>query len=355
MMTNLTLNQTPIRTARNYGINNIKLENINIPEKVNEFHGLQISGDSKQFTINFDKKETKLTYGNGEILQKQINEKANQNIDIKVSNKLEKELELDFHFSKENQDLIDNILIQIEENAKANIFIKYTAEEDLTYYHNGQIKLLAGKNAKANIFVLNLLNNQANHFLAIENKLEAQADINYCMVDFGGKNSITNYYTNLKGESSSNKVNTIYLGNHDQVIDLNYITQMYGEKTNAEMNLKGAIGDHAKKHFKGTIDFKTGCKKAKGSENEYCTILSENAKSIALPMLLCTEEDVEGEHATASGKIDPKQLFYIMSRGFDLKEAQKLIIRAGFNEILERITKEELKEEILEEMDKKLK
>ena len=353
-MTNLTLNQTPIRTARNYGINNIKVENINIPEEVNKFHGLQISGDSKQFIINFTKKETKLTYGNGEILQKQINEKANQNIEIKVSNDLEKELELDFHFSKENQDLIDNILIQIEENANANIIIKYTAEEDLAYYHNGQIRLLAGKNAKANIFVLNLLNNQGNHFLAIENILETQADVNYCMVDFGGKNSITNYYTKLKGESSSSKIDTIYLGNHNQVIDLNYITEMYGEKTNIEMNIKGAISDHARKHFKGTIDFKTGCKKAKGTENEYCTILSENAKSIALPMLLCTEEDVEGEHATASGKIDPKQLFYIMSRGLDLKEAQKLIIRAGFNEFLEQITKEKLKEEILEKINQKL-
>ena len=354
-MTNLELNQTPIRTARNYGINDIKLENIEIPEKVKKFDGLQISGDKDKFSIHFEKKENDITYGNGEILTKQIKEKANQNIEIKVSNNFKKELELDFQFSKENQELIDNIFIQIEENATANIILKYTAKEDFAYYHNGQIKLLAGKNAKANIFVLNLLNNQANHFLAIENKLEAQADINYCMVDFGGKNSITNYYTNLKGESSSNKINTIYLGNHDQVIDLNYIAEMYGEKNNAEMNVKGAISDHAKKHFKGTIDFKTGCKKAKGSENEYCTILSENAKSIALPMLLCTEEDVEGEHATASGKIDPKQLFYIMSRGFDLKEAQKLIIRAGFNEILERITKEELKKEILEEMDKKLK
>ena len=71
-------------------------------------------------------------------------------------------------------------------------------------------------------------------------------------------------------------------------------------------------------------------------------------------MLLCTEEDVEGEHSTAAGKIDPKQLFYIMSRGFDIKDAQKLIIRAGFNEILEQITKEELKEEILEKINQKL-
>ena len=43
-------------------------------------------------------------------------------------------------------------------------------------------------------------------------------------------------------------------------------------------------------------------KKAKGTENEACMLLSDKAKSLALPMLLCTEEDVDGEHSTSSGK-----------------------------------------------------
>ena len=40
-------------------------------------------------------------------------------------------------------------------------------------------------------------------------------------------------------------------------------------------------------------------------------LLSDKAKSKALPMLLCTEEDVEGNHSTATGKLDEKELFYI--------------------------------------------
>lgn len=353
-MTNLKLNQTPIRTARNYGINNIKLENIDLPETVKDFNGLQIIGDIDKFTVTSDKKDNDIKYGNGEILKNQIKEKSNKDLQINIQGNLKKELELDFNFSKENKELIDNIFINIEENAKGTIIIKYTSKEDFKYYHNGQIKVLAGKKSKVNIMLVNLLSEEANNFISIENILEEQADVRYTTVDFGGQNSITNYYSNLRGNNSNNSIDTIYLGNKNQIIDLNYITEMYGEKTNAEMNLKGAIKDNAKKHFKGTIDFKTGCKKAKGSENEYCTILSETAKSIALPMLLCTEEDVEGEHSTAAGKIDPKQLFYIMSRGFDIKDAQKLIIRAGFNEILEQITKEELKEEILEKINQKL-
>ena len=95
-------------------------------------------------------------------------------------------------------------------------------------------------------------------------------------------------------------------------------------------------------------------KKATGNENESCMLLSNTAKSIALPMLLCSEEEVEGNHSSSAGKIGEKELFYIMSRGFELKEAMKLMVRARFNKILENIENEDLKEEILQEIDKRL-
>ena len=50
-MTSLKLNETPIRTARNYKINNIKLENVNIPENISKFEGLNIKGISNKVNI----------------------------------------------------------------------------------------------------------------------------------------------------------------------------------------------------------------------------------------------------------------------------------------------------------------
>ena len=83
-------------------------------------------------------------------------------------------------------------------------------------------------------------------------------------------------------------------------------------------------------------------------------LLSDNAKSIALPMLLCQEEDVLGNHSSAAGKLGEKELFYIMSRGFTRKEALKLMVRAKFNKVLDKIQNVKLKEEIIEEIDKRL-
>ena len=359
-MENLKLNETPVRTARNFRINNMKLENIEVPEVIPTFENVIIIGDTSKINIeqNADNTNTNLVYGLSEELTNQVKHGANQKIKLNINNtqnKKEKtEAEIDFKFDDENAALIDNIEITANENTKSTVIIKYTSNQENESYHNGIIKSKAEKNAELNIILVNLMNTKSNNFLAIENEFEENAKINYTIVDFGGKHSITNYYSNLLGDNCDNQLNTIYLGKENQVFDLNYIGELRGKKSNIDIEVQGALKDTSKKHFKGTIDFKKGCKKATGNENEACMLLSDTAKSIALPMLLCSEEEVEGNHSSSAGKIGEKELFYIMSRGFELKEAMKLMVRARFNQILEKIENEELREEILQEIDKRL-
>ncbi len=359
-MENLKLNETPVRTARNFRINNMKLENIEVPEVIPTFENVIIIGDTSKINIeqNADNTNTDLVYGLSEELTNQAKHGANQKIKLNINNtqnKKEKtEAEIDFKFDDENTALIDNIEITANENTKSTVIIKYTSNQENESYHNGIIKAKAKKNSELNIVVVNLMNTKSNNFLAIENEFEENAKINYTIVDFGGKHSITNYYSNLLGDNCDNQLNTIYLGKENQVFDLNYIGELRGKKSNIDIEVQGALKDTSKKHFKGTIDFKKGCKKATGNENEACMLLSDTAKSIALPMLLCSEEEVEGNHSSSAGKIGEKELFYIMSRGFELKEAMKLMVRARFNQILEKIENEELREEILQEIDKRL-
>ena len=350
----MKLNQTPVRTSRNFNINNIKIEDIEIPEVIREFNNVDIIKESEDIEIISEVKNTTLTYGLDDYLTKLVNEKSNCMLKINIEDNKDSKNYIDFKFDDENKDLFENIEIESKENSKSTIIIKYETENEEKYLHNGIIKVLAKENSKLNVIIVNLMNMNSNNFIAIENTLEANAKVNYTIIDFGGKNSITNYYSNLIGEKADNNLNTIYLGKENQLFDLNYIGELRGEKSNIDIEVQGALKDIAKKHFKGTIDFKKGCKKATGNENEACMLLSDTAKSLALPMLLCSEEDVEGNHSSSAGKIGEKELFYIMSRGFKLKEAMKLLVRAKFNKILENINDEELKEQILNEIDKRL-
>lgn len=350
----MKLNETPVRTSRNFNINNIKLENIEIPENIPLFENVTIIGDTSKINIEQKTTNVELAYGLSKELTEQIKLKANKKLKLNLSYKNNEETQIDFNFDEENTVLLDNIEIIANEDTKSTIIIRYTSNEEMENFHNGIIRVKAKQNSEINIILVNLMNTKSNNLIAIENTLEENSKVKYTIIDFGGKNSITNYYSNLIGENSDNSLNTIYLGKNNQVFDLNYIGELRGTKSNIDIEVQGALKDDAKKHFKGTIDFKKGCKKATGNENEACMLLSDTAKSIALPMLLCSEEEVEGNHSSSAGKIGEKELFYIMSRGFELKDAMKLMVRARFNNILENIENEDLKEEILQEIDNRL-
>jgi len=353
-MSKMLLNETPVRTSKNYNINNIQINDVNIPKQFKKFESVQVSECGAKIDITSQIDCLDLKYGISDFHTKQVAQKANYKANVVIDSKTEKKINFDFSFNEENKNLVDAINIVANENTKSTVIIKYSSKDKVEAYHNGIIKAWAKDDSVINIVVVNFLNDISNNFLAIQNCLGNNAKINFTIVDFGGKNTITNYYSDIEGKNANSRLNTIYLGKENQVIDLNYIGELYGEKSNVNIEVQGALKDCSKKHFKGTIDFKKGCKKATGNENENCILLSNEAKSLALPMLLCSEEDVEGNHSTSSGKIAEKELFYIMSRGFKLKEAMKLMVRAKFNKILEEIKDDELKAEILEQIDKRI-
>ena len=347
-MEKLKLNNTPVRTARNFAINNIEVL-FEMPKEIREFKNVEIIKDKSIIDNEVSNKE--LTYGTGKILEKLIFEEANNKIRIQTT-KPKEDIKIIYNFDDNNLNLINQI--EIIANNDTNVTIIYKSKTSSTCFHNGIVRTTAKENVQLNVTIVNMLNENTDNFEAIENTLYQNSNVKYTIIDIGGKTSVSNYYSNMIGANASNDLKTIYLGRNNQIKDINYIAELRGEKSNVDIDVQGALKDNAKKNFKGTIDFKKGAKKAKGNENESCMLLSNKAKSIALPMLLCTEEDVEGNHSTSSGKVDEKQLFYIMARGISYKEAVKLIVKSKFNNIIEKIKDDNLKEEILKEIDERL-
>ncbi len=82
--------------------------------------------------------------------------------------------------------------------------------------------------------------------------------------------------------------------------------------------------------------------------------LSKNAKIKAMPNLYIDEYDVIANHAASIGSISKEDLFYLMSRGLDEKEASKLIVLGFVQPLLDRIDDVELRKEISEHFVSKL-
>lgn len=70
-----------------------------------------------------------------------------------------------------------------------------------------------------------------------------------------------------------------------------------------------------------------------------------------IPLILCSEEDVEGNHGASIGNLDEKTMFYLKSRGFSEKAAQNMVARARIDSICEKISDGYVREKVEEKLD----
>ena len=149
--------------------------------------------------------------------------------------------------------------------------------------------------------------------------------------------------TDLKGERADFQAQTGYLVQNTQLLDMNYIVNHIGKKTTSNVTADGTLKDAAHKVFRGSIDFKRGASGAKGTESEQVLLLGDEVINQTIPLILCAEEDVEGNHGAAIGELDEETLLYFAARGIDKKHAEDIMTRAKLELLTHKIDDEETK------------
>ena len=107
-----------------------------------------------------------------------------------------------------------------------------------------------------------------------------------------------------------------------------------------------ALKDAAKKIFRGTIDFKKGAAGAVGNEKEDVLLLDDDVVNQTIPLILCAEEDVEGNHGATIGKLDDDMVFYLESRGMELPKIYKMMAKARIDAVLRLVPDEKTKADV---------
>lgn len=356
------LNKTPVRTSSWLKINDVNIVNYEMPE-IKEFSNVNIIGENldgvsieKLEKENIFPLDKKFIYGVSEELIAQGEKDFNKGYLVKIDRNINvsEPIIIEFNFDENNTTLVDNIIIVAEENSKAKIVVKYKSMDKSEGYHNGVCKIFSKDNSEIQVVKVNLLNKNTSHFDSNLSDISYNGLVDFVSIDLGGKYSITNYHGDLVEENSKSTLGSIYLGEDKKIIDMNYVMTHRGRRTNSEIITKGALKDEANKIFRGTLDFKTGAAKSVGAEDEYCMMLSPNVKAKALPLLLCREDDVQGQHAASSGTIDDSKLFYLMSRGINRDDAIRVIVEASFNPVIDKVNVDSIKEEILNEIKVRL-
>lgn len=349
------INKTPVRTKSWLKVNDVTLKDYEVPE-IGDFNNYKVTGNGFEGVTIEELKKGKVVPLNKKFLYGASEELVNQGefdfnkgflINIDKRAKIEEPIVLEFNMDKENSTLVDNIIVVAEEDSEAKIIIKYNSMDDVSGYRNGECKIFSKNSSKIQVVKVNLLNNNTVNVDSNLADINSYGNVDFVSIDLGGKVSVTNYHGDLIEDSSESNLSSIYLGGDKKVIDMNYVVTHRGIRSKSQITTRGALKGEANKIFRGTIDFKRGASKSKGAEDEYCMILSPKAKAKAMPLLLCDEDDVSGEHAAASGKIDENKLFYLMSRGLDYNDARRVIIEGAFNPIIDKVEDEATRNEIL--------
>lgn len=294
-------------------------------------------------------------YGVGTELIRECEDVYNSGILLYLpeDKKIETPIRLEYTLDQENSRVVDYNIIYAAANSRATIVIDYSTSDQAETTHMGAMKIYAREGSEITIVKIQRMNDLSYHFDSNIAHIDGNAKVNYIQVELGSKASVTNYKNTLNEAGEANLM-SIYFGDGDRLIDLSYLMQHKGRRSKSNIQTRGALKDHAIKTFRGTIDFQPGASKSEGSEEEYVLLFDKKVKSNAIPLLLCSEDDVKGQHAASAGKVDSEKLFYMMSRGFNKEEAMKMIVEASFQPVIERIPIEELRSLISEEIKQRL-
>lgn len=329
-----TLNKldSNVRTTNNFKINDITVD-LDLPDTYS-FHDFKSNYPIESTVI-----DKEITSRIGLTFNKYLN------IDINIDNSKD-DIILEYDFSG-NDNLVVNFNINYLDNSNGNIIIKFKSLDNNKHICFYKENLINKENSNGNITIINMLNDNSYMFTSILNSVLDNSNITHNIIDIGGSIRISNIFGKTY-KYANNIFNNIYIGLGNSTIDSYYYLDNIGNNSFNNLVVEGVLNDDSNKNFRGIIDLESGASSSRGIEGENCILLSDRCRSRSLPVLLCGEENVEGAHGVSTGKIDQDKLFYIMSRGYNRKEAEKLIVMSRFNNILNNISNEEIRSELYE-------
>lgn len=176
-----------------------------------------------------------------------------------------------------------------------------------------------------------------------------QGRFEWYRVVLGGSETYDNCSVTLEGEGSSFSAEIGFRLGGTEKLDVNCEAIHLGRRTESDIHASGVLSGEAFKLLRGTIDLRTGCSGAVGNESEDVLLLDETVRNQSVPVILCSEEDVVGNHGASIGRLDESLVFYLESRGMPRETVTEMMARARLDAVIRKLPDEALRRELLGE------
>ncbi len=237
------------------------------------------------------------------------------------------------------------LLVVAEPESRFTLVEEYVSDApDLPAYTNAAVELFVEEGAKLEYVSIQNLSRETWHFASHHARVERDAELDWVAGGFGSKKGKTRIQNDLAGPGATSRVTGAYFADGRQHLDYDTFQEHMAPSTTSDFAFKGALRDRATAVWRGMIRVEPDAQRTNAYQENRNLLLSDRAHADSIPGLEIMANDVRCTHGATIGQVDREQLFYLMARGLSRAEAERLIVRGFFADILDRIELEPVRE-----------
>ncbi len=250
--------------------------------------------------------------------------------------------------------LTNKFSITVAERQEATIEVQSACINDKPVCQIAVTNILGKSGAKLVLNFSNTIIDNCSLVNRINVTIEDNCDVKISNCNFSGKLVQTILNVNIIGEGSTLQAPGISMPSGNQVFDyLSFINHRVGNCTSTQ-KIRTIASDNGYSNFYGLIKVAKDAQKTETDQINNNILLSETARIESKPQLEIYADDVKCSHGSTTGMLDSEAIFYMRSRGISEKAAQKLLIQAFTDEIVDEIAEGRFATCLKNEIDKKL-
>jgi Fe-S cluster assembly protein SufD len=239
------------------------------------------------------------------------------------------------------------LVVVAEEGARASLIEEYASPApDTAAYSNAAVELFVEQGAKLEYVSLQNLSAETWHFASHHARVGRDAELDWVAGGFGSKKGKTRIQNDLSGPGGTSRVTGAYFADGEQHLDYDTFQEHIAPHCTSDFAFKGALRDNATAVWRGMIRVEPDAQKTNAYQECRNLMLSPTAHAIPIPGLEIMANDVRCTHGATVSRVDREQLFYLMSRGLPRAEAERLVVRGFFQDVLDRIELEPVREAV---------
>jgi Fe-S cluster assembly protein SufD len=235
-------------------------------------------------------------------------------------------------------------LIVVGANASVTFIDRYVSPDLTRAFSDAVTEIVVGDGARVRYASIQDWGSGVTHLGVQRTHVGREADIRTLAIGFGGDLSRAEAETVLAEPGGFSEMLGVFFADGDQHFDHRTLQDHAAPSCRSDLLYKGALRDRSRAVYSGWVHVRPDAQKTNAMQTSRNIVLSEHAKADAIPNLEIEANDVRCGHAASVGPVDDETIFYLQSRGIPREDAERLIVSGFFQEVLDRVTIDEVRQ-----------